>query len=49
MADLYQAGHSVIEENISEANMLHSFDSKMQISIKKGQNFKDMMQANAPD
>lgn len=39
----YQAGYSVIEENISEFNLLNSFDgSLMNRSIQKGENFKHM-------
>lgn len=35
----YEAIHSVIDENFSEANMLNSFDERLDKSIKKGENF----------
>jgi hypothetical protein len=34
----------VIHENISEANMLNSFDEQLNLSIQKGQNFMAMKQ-----
>lgn len=33
------AKQSVIEENISDANLLNSFDDQMQKSIKPGEKF----------
>lgn len=42
----YKPLHSVIDENISEINLLHSFDERLHKSIQRGEDFKIMQKPN---